>query len=428
MTNPDLLAALVSAERRSPTLMAWTAIIAAGWCLCLGVSRSVEGVFFAGLLVATLLGVRSFASIWWAMLRTLPALCLTIWVSIHIAVSLSRLPIEAWPLALPGRQFLVPLLLAPAIHRWRLLLAAFAFGTLARAPISLFDSYQAIRDGIPLSRADINSGAFLLAPLFVGGLAMLASRRARTIAGGAVAVSLAALAISLSSQRGMMVSAAVGGLSFLAIRFRRSRLVVAGASATLVAALAAGALGLVAWIGDRPIEEAARELNVLSGSRLCMWEATLHLSMGRPLLGHGAGCWRTDAMAMLHSEPDRWECLAAVEQHPEVRYCHNTMLDVLHQTGLVGLSIGLGAIAWGLRDAWRRLDQEPVMGAAIAMLVATLVAAQFDHMLARGISCGVFMLLFMIVLIPRPNQHDFARSGLGVADDWVDGLLGTRPS
>lgn len=424
MTNPDLLAALVSAERRSPNLMAWHAVVAAGWCLCLGVSRSAEGVFFAALIVAAILGLRPFVPIWWATLRTVPASCLVLWMAIRLVVSLSQLPIEAWSAASPGRQFLIPWLLAPAIHRWRLLLAAFVAGSLLRAPLSLIDSYDAIRAGIPFSRADINSGAFLLAPLFVAGLAMLASRHARTIAAGATTASLGALAIALSSQRGMMVSAAVGACAFLAIRFRRSRLAVAGGAIAVVAALAAGAAGFVAWVGDRPIEEVAGELNVLSGSRLCMWDATIQLSLERPLLGHGGGSWRRDALALLETAPERWSCLAAVEQHREVRYCHNTVLDVLHQTGLVGLSIGLAAVAWGLREAWRRLDQEPIMGAALAMLAATLVAAQFDHMLARGISCGVFMLLFTVVLIPRPNQREFARSGLGVEDRWVDRAIG----
>lgn len=424
MTHPDLLAALVAAERRNPSLMAWHAAAAAGWCLCLGLSRSVEAVFFGVLLVLTGLSIRSIAPIWSAMLRTVPGACLVLWVAILVAVSMLRLPAEDWAAALPSRQFLIPALLAPAIPRWRLLLAAFAAGALLRAPLSLIDSFEAVRAGIPFSKADINSGAFLLAPLVVGGIAMLASRKARTIVAGAAIASLGAIAIALSSQRGMMASSAAGVFAFLAIRWRHAKVLVASLAFGLAVALAVGAAGLVAWIGDRPIGEAAAELNVLSGSRLCMWEATLEMVRDRPLWGHGGGVWRTEVLALHRSDPDRWSCLAAVEQHREVRYSHNSAIDVLHQTGLVGLAIGLVAIGCGLRAAWRRLGREPLMSAALAMLAATLVAAQFDHVLARGISCGVFMLLFTILLIPRPDQRDFAANGLGTEDDWVDRAIG----
>lgn len=424
MTNPDLLAALVSAERRNPSLMAWHAVAAAGWCLCLGLSRSLEAVFYGLLLVLTILSIRQVVPIWAAMLRTIPVACLLMLIAIPIAVSLLRLPLEEWAAAIPRRQFLIPWLLVPSIHRWRLLLAAFLIGALARAPLSLIDSFEAIRDGVAFSEADINSGAFLLAPLAVAGVAMLASRSTRSIAVGAAIASLGALAIALSSQRGMVVSAVAGAFAFLLIRFRRARVVASSLMLALVLAVAAGAASLVAWIGDRPIGEAVAELNVLSGSRLCMWEVTLELALDRPVFGHGSGVWRDEVLAMHAADPERWACLGAVEQHREVRYAHNTAIDLLHQTGLTGLAIGLIAIGAGLRHAWSRLGREPAMIAALSMLVATLVAAQFDHMLARGISCGVFMLLFTILLIPRPDQHDFAAGGLGTEDDWVDRAFG----
>ena len=72
----------------------------------------------------------------------------------------------------------------------------------------------------------------------------------------------------------------------------------------------------------------------------------------------------------------------------------------------------------------RRASLEPTAPLALSFLFATFVGGQFDHALSRSIPAAITMLLFTILLIPRPDQQQFDRAGLGVEDDWVDRAIG----
>ena len=113
-----------------------------------------------------------------------------------------------------------------------------------------------------------------------------------------------------------------------------------------------------------------------------------------------------------------------LDRRRDLVYSHNLEVDLLFESGTIGLGLlALGA-AWGIATAFRRASIEPVAPLALSFLFATFVGGQFDHALSRSIPAAITMLLFTVILIPRPDQHDFAANGLGVEDDWVDRAFG----
>jgi O-antigen ligase len=425
MTNPDLIAALVAADRSSPRLAGWHAAIAAGWAFFMPLSRSIEAAFFGGLVVCAVLRFAAIRHAWWAALRTVPGACLTGWVGLVVIAGLLARDASDWTSVWPPRQFLIPLLLVPVLHRWRLLLATFAAGAVIAAGVCLVESIAVLARGDSLLAHQIRRGAFVLPIALIAAVAMLAvGGWPRRLAGAGCTISSLA-ALGTTTQRSMAVAAAAG-LAFLAAMpkvWRSFRL-------TIAAALVGGAIiaaSISHWSGAAAVRFQKLWASGGENSRVGLGRITLEESMHRPLIGHGLAAWRR-AMEVARKEcPSCHPELAILDRRTDLKYAHNTPIDLLFESGALGtLMLAFGA-AWG---AWRclgRFASEPLAPVAGAMLLATFVGGQFDHLLARFIPAAITMMLATIMLLPRPDQTAFALAGLGVEDDWVDRTLGTRP-
>jgi O-antigen ligase len=106
-----------------------------------------------------------------------------------------------------------------------------------------------------------------------------------------------------------------------------------------------------------------------------------------------------------------------------VHYSHNSELDVLYTSGVVGLSCLVIVGIIGIRTALRRLRGEPLAAVSIAALAGTLAASQFDFVFARSIPGALLIVLGLIVLLPRPSSSEWSRRGLGREDDWLDSWM-----
>lgn len=420
----QLLEALAATEEGDRRLAAVHALAAAGWCFFLVVSRSIEAGFFVALCVLSIWRIKDSWRCGRALLATGPARCVAAWLVVVVAATLLANPPAEWTLAVPRRQFLVPILLVPVLHRWRLLLAGLVIGSGVNAAISLVESLVLVARGEDLIRAALERASFVAPLALVAGLAAVASRGVGPRLAGVALLVLSGGALATSSQRAILLAAAVGGLVImllgLAGRGWRTWLVI-GASSAL---LAAGVVGISLALGGAVGKGLGTGFNAWTGSRECMWRATIEVGLDRPWFGHGLGAWRETILSLQDAEPERFACLQAVADHAEVGYAHNLLIDLLFETGVVGVGLWLMALALGLRAAWSRLRREPMLPMALGMLAATIAAAQFDHALARGIPSALLLLLGLLVLVPRPDQDALASRGLGREDDWLDGWLG----
>lgn len=212
---------------------------------------------------------------------------------------------------------------------------------------------------------------------------------------GLVLASLAPFPLTLAAKRfgipGWLVVAAAVGLVVLLAGARASWLTLAlvlavsgwqqfGARRAMVL-LAAGGLAVFALslafsdkFQDR-VERTGAALNggsegvdfALSG-RLSIWRTAIAMSLAHPVNGVGVRGFR-DAYATYAAKDDPW--LADVEHGAAAFHAHQIVLEVLSETGLLGLLLWFGgaALAW---RAWRFASpegRERARAPALALLV-----------------------------------------------------------
>jgi O-antigen ligase len=426
MNNPDLLSALAAADRRSPGLAGWHATAAAGWAFFVPLSRSIEAGFFVALIAFAVLRFSAIHRCWWAALRTVPGVCFVAWILLVVTAGLLRQEPWSWSSSWPTRQFLIPLLLVPVIHRWRLLLAALSAGAIAASGVCLIESIGVLARGESLLEHQSRRGAFVLPIALLASVATLAGCGwIRRLAGtGATLVSVAAL--GTTTQRSMLVAAAAGLAAFAAMP--RVSLAFRAAIAGVLVGGAILAATVSQWSGAAAVRFETLWATDGEDSRVGLWQVTLEESLHRPLIGHGLSAWRPAMEAARDECPTCHPVLAILDRRADLNYAHNTVIDLLFESGLLGTAILAFGAAWGVRRWFGRIASEPLAPLAMAMLLATFVGGQFDHLLARFIPAAITLLLATCTLLPRPDEAEFSRNGLGAEDDWVDRLLGTRAS
>lgn len=190
------------------------------------------------------------------------------------------------------------------------------------------------------------------------------------------------LVIYLTFSRGGMLGL-FAVLAFMGMRQRRA--------STRMLALGLMAAGLLAvsvyWTRDQGFTDLARDASFQQ--RITTFKTALAMFLDRPLLGVGVNCsmvaWPLYAPKALGY--NTWLIV------------HNTFLQVLAETGLLGFVSFVAFLAFGLYRAWKlaraaaRLGQERLAGLVRALEIA------FWGFLVCGLSGGFVMSWFPYVLV-----------------------------
>ncbi|MCO4769460.1 MAG: O-antigen ligase family protein [Deltaproteobacteria bacterium] len=202
---------------------------------------------------------------------------------------------------------------------------------------------------------------------------------------GAILASVAVCAVLLSRRRWLP---AVGGL---------------------VLGMAVGAAALT-WTAEQapPTPTEARKLRspatALKGSaieeigsgRLVLWGHALRVARQSPLLGAGAGAFPA---AM---EPIRAAHQAAGGEHSKPRRrAHNTFLEVLAESGPLGLLLFVMPVAWAGRRAWGRRDE-----VTAALVTFVVVSALTDSLLQQKSLWLAVCVAVLSALAPLPRASE----------------------
>jgi O-antigen ligase len=218
--------------------------------------------------------------------------------------------------------------------------------------------------GIVLALAAVS-----LAPLAAG------RGRAKFLAIAAAALALAGMVATQSLSAIAVAAVGIGSFAFLA-GGRRSRTALAG---ILVLVLA----GAVAY---RPVRrratdfvKAARhgEWNAASTARAAPWLAAAEMIRSHPLLGVGAGRFRSEYVpARLAAEArTRRRLVLAGMPTNSFAQAHNDYLDVVASIGIPAGACLILAYALLLGAAWRRARGDPEIAGTASILAAGAVAA-----------------------------------------------------
>lgn len=224
---------------------------------------------------------------------------------------------------------------------------------------------------------------------------------------------VATIALVLSGHRGSLIATAAGLVILLALRARLSS--GAGISPRTIPAVALAAVAVASWfafsiapsfIQQRyadPLESTSFE------ARREVQAKALHAWEGSPLLGTGTG---SSAYA-----------IAGVDQ-PAVGvvrglYPHNVIVEILTETGMVGLLLYLGTIGVTAAIAVRRWRAGPegswAVPVALALVAQAFVASQGtgDLTIHYELWLGAALLAVAVTRCQRPGARGQGEAGRG---------------
>lgn len=214
---------------------------------------------------------------------------------------------------------------------------------------------------------------------------------------------LMALSIFLCRSRGGMLAL---GAEFVLITVFLSHTRHRARSFAAVAAVAAALVALVVWVGSDPVVH--RLTDMKDASRLAIFKDTVHMWLARPLTGHGLG---------------NFELVFPTYQSFVVdiliNHVHNDYLELLSETGL----IGIGLILWFLINVYRTANQKLSSGvrsgdSAAQLAVLAGITGLFTHSFVDfnfhiPANAAVFLVFCAIALTNRDTRSSSAMEATG---------------
>jgi len=227
--------------------------------------------------------------------------------------------------------------------------------------------------------------AMLLVPTMIGGLSLVWSATRASIIGLMVELLLANLVLALTS-RGWLRRALVRCVVGLAIL--------------------GGAWVFAGNTLQAKVEQAVKETkatvqgNVTATAevRLAMWKMSLAGWKRAPIAGVGMGGIPSIAATTAVTNPQL--------DMRTVTMIHSTYIQILTETGLIGLGLFAGFMALLFRDVLRGLRGQPLLVASFGALVVWFVAAAFDgyHQSGGFLSVGAILIpLALSATTQRPT-------------------------
>ena len=237
---------------------------------------------------------------------------------------------------------------------------------------------------------NVQAAGFVAAMFLIMGLLGLYRRRAARVA-LLVAFALVTLGFLATESRGGLVALVVGVVlaMFIAPRHRGRIVALGGVMLAAILALGAAQPGAIARITD---------LGGGSSGRSDLWRVGWDVFTGHPLTGVGLGNFEV-VEAHYTLRPGAISRIGYIVDVPHL--VHNTYLQLLAETGIVGLALYLLVIALCLRATWtaiRRFDaigwrREADLARAVLMGVVGMSVALF--FISDGDDVRLWVLLAM---------------------------------
>ncbi|MFZ9880253.1 MAG: O-antigen ligase family protein [Phycisphaerales bacterium] len=400
-------------DRDDPTRTSLLASIMAAWCASLSLARPLEAGLFSAAAFVAIYRLPATLRVVVALLRTPVALLVVAYLALTAGATMLSTSGWTWSDAMPKRMFVVPLLLAPVLPRWRLLIAGLVAGGLISTCYLAVAALLARGPWNSLPREPADGATVPIACAVVVGLAALSSSSWRVRVGGPLA---AAAALSMQAQASMRAAVAgslAGAATLLLVTRGRTRWTLAAILA-VVAAMARGASLVLGGLAreSMPREGVRREyssLNTLSSNRLELWRLTLAAAKDHPLIGHGRKSWRGDIDTLRPSDGAIDPYAQQIWTFRGLAYGHNTPIDVLYQSGAVGLALLSAAAALVLRAAWNARGLSPCAALVLPLVVSAFAVAQFDFVFERSIPGAWLLTCACLAFAPALSRGNAPR-------------------
>jgi O-antigen ligase len=267
----------------------------------------------------------------------------------------------------------------------RIVLAAFVFGAVLSVMLGflahgLVPSASAIRSATHTQgRLGGGSGdpnylaAGLVPAIVLAGALAATARTALARWPAAVAIALLGAGLAATESRGGLLAALAAVLAASAIFRRRRR------SVALMVALVATAAAV--WLASAP--GAWHRVTSLDGGgngRADLWQVAWRIAGKNPTVGVGLNNFLTEERLFVR-RPGQLTAVALIVDSPHL--VHNVYLQVLTETGIIGLGLFLALIAMFLRSPWRAARLFDARGdPAHATLARALLVAELSALVA----------------------------------------------
>ena len=307
----------------------------------------------------------------------------------------------------------------------RLLVAFFVVGAVLSVIVAMFGdelttSATAVEVAADEQRrlgggsADPNFLAVGLIPAIVLATALFRPGRLAINAAAAAAAVVLTVGFAATESRGALVA---GGIALVAalVFFRGRRAYVVAFVGLLVAATAAWfALNPHAW-------ERITHFDTAGNGRSDLWQVAWRMAEDHPVAGVGLNNFTFESRRYV-SQPGKLEFVALIVERPHV--AHNTYLQFLAETGVVGLLLFLAVMLACLRAAWAAARRFQLRGQyehealARGVVVAGIAAAASSFFVSNGQDLRLWLLLAL-----GPALLSSARSGQDSGSGHV-GIVG----
>lgn len=131
--------------------------------------------------------------------------------------------------------------------------------------------------------------------------------------------------------------------------------------------------------------------------RSFIWDELIVLFERTPLLGYGYSALWSTTYGPLHRFIEYWQIAAG----------HNSYLDILVDTGLVGLSLYIAIMLNTLRKAWilTRFGDWPVGALGLTMIAIITALSFFESIIPSGHKIHWFLLVFIMISVDSAYRN-----------------------
>jgi O-antigen ligase len=263
---------------------------------------------------------------------------------------------EAWPWYLTAIVFLIVATTVRTPQHAVMIAVGFVAGAAASVAIGLagggltssadaIDRATATEGRLRGGGGDPNFLAAGLVPAAVLAGALVAGTRRLTARVALVAaIALLAVGLAATQSRAGLLAAGLAGLATLIVQRGRARLY-----AVALIALVVG-VGAIWFTANPDAWQRVSSFDDGGNGRSDLWLVARRMSADHPLTGVGIGDFRVRSDEYVR-EPGSLEYVRLIAERPHV--VHNTYLQVLVETGAVGLALFVAAVMGCMAAAWR---------------------------------------------------------------------------
>ncbi len=365
--------------------------IACAWLISFGIGRAPEGILFGALVGVSLIRLPRTLPFLVESLKSSKAVLICMALLVFIALSAAWSPSEAKADWYPPRHMLYPILLAPLLARWRLLVFAYMAGIAFQASWILIE-YALVKDyhyGYPLGSSrnvhfwggHMATAAILAACMSLDGTCRRPARILSTVAfvlylSSALTIAGRTTAVALAAG---LASAGLWAIARTHLGWRLPTLLLACIVTCGIAFGSTLATRLQQGVQDQSAVTTQTRIHNITSGRTWMWQVTLSAWNERPMIGWGRDAWASVFHTRVTELPAEtlWRSRDALRH---LNTAHSTYVQAAIDQGALGLLLVSASLASLAAAAWRSrvIPAMPLLGLTAYWAVSGITLSELN--------------------------------------------------